>query len=105
PDGARWTPAPRYVTSLHYRADRQGFTDRGYTHLYLVPADGGTARALTSGDWNVGSRFDGLPFGGGWSWMPDGKSIVFDGIMDPEWDMKYRDSDINVVDIASGATR
>lgn len=105
PAGAKWTPAPRYVTALHYRADRQGFTERGYTHLYVVSADGGTPRQLTHGDWNVGARFDALPGGAGWDWLPDGKSIVFDGLMDADWDMRYRDSDINIVDVATGQTR
>ncbi len=105
PEGAKWTPAPRYVTSLHYRADRQGFTERGYNHLYVISADGGTPRQLTSGDWNVGARFDALPGGAGWDWMPDGKSIVFDGLTDTDWDMRYRDSDISVVDLATGQMR
>src|SRR6266516_1879716 len=60
PEGAKWTPAPRVVDDLHYRHDRVGYMTQGYTHLFLVPADGGTARALTNGHWNVGARFDGL---------------------------------------------
>ncbi|MFN8583255.1 MAG: S9 family peptidase, partial [Gemmatimonadaceae bacterium] len=105
PEGAKWTPAPRYVSSLHYRADRQGFTEKGYSHLYVVSADGGTPRQITSGDWNVGARFDALPGGAGWDWMPDGKSMVFDGLTDADWDMRYRDSDINVVDLATSQVR
>jgi dipeptidyl aminopeptidase/acylaminoacyl peptidase len=105
PPGAQWTPAPRYVSSLHYRADRRGFLEPGFVHLYVVPADGGTARQLTRGEWNAGSRFDGQPGSVGWSWTPDGKSIVFDGLMDPDSDKNYRDSNINAVDVVTGATR
>ncbi|MBV6521781.1 MAG: Dipeptidyl-peptidase 5 [Gemmatimonadaceae bacterium] len=105
PEGAKWTPAPRYVSALHYRADRQGFIESGFTHLYVVSADGGTPRQITHGDWNVGARFDALPGGAGWAWTPDGKSIVFDGLMDTDWDMRYRDSDINLVDVATGQAR
>src|SRR3989475_7669417 len=57
PEGAKWTAAPRVVADLHYRQDRVGFMRQGYTHLFSVPADGGTARALTSGRWHVGARF------------------------------------------------
>ncbi|HYJ77970.1 MAG TPA: hypothetical protein VEW03_00005, partial [Longimicrobiaceae bacterium] len=70
PEGARWTAAPRIVERLHYRQDRQGFTEPGFVHLFVVPADGGTARQLTSGDWNVGFRFDMLSGNVGWSWTP-----------------------------------
>ncbi len=105
PEGAQWTPAPRYVNTVHYRADRRGFLEPGFVHLYVVPADGGTPRQLTSGDWNVGSRFDGQPGAAGWSWSADGGSIVFDGLMDPESDKNFRDSDINVVDVRTGVMK
>ncbi|MCC6928155.1 MAG: S9 family peptidase [Gemmatimonadaceae bacterium] len=105
PPGAQWTPSPRYVNTVHYRADRRGFLDQGFVHLFVVPADGGTARQLTKGDWNAGSRFDGQPGSVGWSWSADGASIVFDGLMSNESDKNYRDSDINVVDVATGAMR
>ncbi|NNM34601.1 MAG: S9 family peptidase, partial [Gemmatimonadetes bacterium] len=52
PEGANWTEAPKVVDRLQYRRDRRGYIDDGYTHLFVVPADGGTARQLTSGDWN-----------------------------------------------------
>jgi dipeptidyl aminopeptidase/acylaminoacyl peptidase len=105
PPGAQWTPAPRYVKEIHYRADRRGFLEPGFMHLFVVPADGGTPRQLTKGNWNAGSRFDGQPGAVGWSWTPDGKSIVFDGLMDENSDKNYRDSDVNIVDVMTGAMR
>src|SRR5438445_385190 len=54
PKGAKWTPAPRFVESLHYRQDQVGFLEDGYTHLFVAPAYGGTPRQLTYGKWNVG---------------------------------------------------
>ncbi len=105
PPGAQWTPAPRYIKDVHYRADRRGFLESGFVHLYTVPAEGGTPRQLTRGNWNAGSRFDGQPGAVGWSWTPDGRSIVFDGLMDTTSDKNYRDSDINVVDVSTGAMK
>ncbi|HXL33928.1 MAG TPA: prolyl oligopeptidase family serine peptidase, partial [Gemmatimonadales bacterium] len=105
PEGAKWTPAPRVVDELHYRQDRVGYMEQGFTHLFLVSAEGGTARALTSGHWNVGARFDGLSVGAGYDWTPDGRTIVFDGLRDSTWDRQYQVSRIYAVDVASGAIR
>jgi len=103
PKGAKWTPAPRVVSTLHYRQDQVGFLEDGTTHLFVVPADGGTPRQLTSGKWSVGAGE--LRGGASIDWTPDGKSIVFDGNRSPDADTQYETSAIYVADIASGAIR
>jgi dipeptidyl aminopeptidase/acylaminoacyl peptidase len=105
PPGAKWTPAPRRVTKLHYRQDRAGFMESAYTQLFVVSADGGTPRQLTSGEFNVGARFDQLGLGAEYSWTPDGKQIVFDGFREPEADYNYRNSNLYAVDVATGSTK
>jgi len=104
PTGAKWTPAPKYVTSLHYRMDRRGFNKQGFTHLFVVPADGGTARALTSGDWNVGLRFDGQQGGVSWDWSADGRTVYVVG-MKENGDMTYRNANIYSVDVSTAAIK
>src|SRR5437667_3132541 len=103
PKNAKWTPAPRLVQSLHYRQDRIGFLEDGYTHLFVVPAEGGTPRQLTTGKWSVGAGE--LRGAATIDWTPDGKSIVFDGNRDGDADLKYQRSRLYVVDVASGAIR
>jgi len=105
PKGAKWTPAPRYETSLHFKQDRVGFMESGRRHLFVAPADGGSPRQLTRGEWSVGSRFDALDGGVGYDWTPDSRSIVFDGFADSTSDMNYRSSYIYVVDVATAAMR
>jgi len=105
PQGAHWTPPPKYETSLHYRQDRVGFTKPGFLHLFVVSADGGTPREITKGDWNVGARFDGQVGAVGWDWMPDGKTIVVAAIDDPNPDLVYRNSSILSIDVATGAKK
>ena len=105
PEGAKWTPAPRMIDRLHYRQDRVGFTEVGDEHLFLISADGGTPRQLTSGAWSVGARFDGLAGGAGLSWTPDGKAMLFDGLMDTTSDYAYQSSQIYRIDVATGAIK
>jgi dipeptidyl aminopeptidase/acylaminoacyl peptidase len=103
PKGAKWTPSPRVVGTLHYRQDRVGFLEDGYTHLFVVSADGGTPHSLTSGKWSVGAGE--LRGAATIDWTPDSKSIVFDGIRDGDADLKYQLSQLYVVDVASAAIR
>ncbi len=105
PEGAEWTEEPRIVDHIHYRQDRVGFLKDGYRHLFVVPADGGTPRQLTEGEWNVGARVYGIPFGVGLDWTPDGKTIVFDGLRAEDWDRRYRESHIYSVDVATREVR
>ena len=105
PPGSNWTKPPTLVESLHYRADRQGFLEHGYTHVFVVPATGGTPRQLTKGEWNVGARNIGLPGGVGWDWLADGRAIVTDGNDDPGADLQRLRSDIYRVDVATGEKR
>src|SRR5687768_13637478 len=103
PTGAKWTAAPKHITNLHYRQDRRGFNRQGFVHLFAVPADGGTPRALTSGDWLVGARFDGLIGAVSYDWSPDGRTIYLVGLNDKNADMNYRNSNVYAIDVRTGS--
>ena len=93
PEGAKWTDAPKVVDRLWYRRDRRGYVDEGYTHLFVVPAEGGTARQLTDGDWNHQ----------GVAWAPDGEEILFTSLRVEDAEHEWRQSDIYSVQVATGA--
>jgi len=103
PKGAKWSSTPRVVSTMHYRQDQIGFLEDGYTHLFVVPSEGGTPRELTTGKWSVGAGE--LRGGASIDWTPDGKSVVFDGNRSTDSDMLYEASQIYVADVASGAIR
>jgi len=97
PSGARWTEDPKIITSLVYRRDRVGFLEEGSTHIFAVPASGGTPRQLTSGDWDHGNS--------GISWTPDGKEILFASNRVEGAEYIYRQSDIYAVELANQQIR
>jgi dipeptidyl aminopeptidase/acylaminoacyl peptidase len=93
PRGAKWVEPPRVVTKVRYRADRQGFLENGLRQLFTVPADGGTPRQITSGEWPANGN----------SWTPDGKALLFTSNRVADAEYTWRQSDIYKVDVASGA--
>jgi dipeptidyl aminopeptidase/acylaminoacyl peptidase len=103
PQGAHWTGAPRVVESLHYRQDQVGFLEDGHTHLFVVSADGGAPRQITSGKWSTGTGElrGAVPM----DWTPDSKAIVFEADRSAEADLHYQISQLLVAEVASGAIR
>jgi dipeptidyl aminopeptidase/acylaminoacyl peptidase len=95
PDGAKWTADPKIVTRADYRQDRQGFTDTGWRHVFVVPAEGGTPRQLTDGRWNHS----------GAEWTPDGKELLFSSLRTADAELAWRESEIYAVDVTTGAIR
>ncbi len=107
PADAKWTPEPDVIDRLHYRVDRVGRV-RWYTHLFIVPVDGGTPRDLTPGPYDVGARAVGaIDIGSTPEWTPDGRHIVFTGMI-PEKSGAEPDpfiSHIYMVRVADGKIR
>ncbi len=68
PEGAQWADPPKVISKLRYRADGAGYLEDGTTQIFVLPAQGGTPRQVTSGPYNHG----GTP-----SWTPDSRSLVF----------------------------
>jgi len=93
PEGAEWAPPVKVIDSIYYRADGRGYLEPGYTHIFVIPAEGGTPRQITSGDFNHGGQL---------AWTPDGESIVFSANRNDDWEYRTRNSDLWSVNVASG---
>ena len=91
PKGAKWTETPRIVQRLNYRADRIGFTDDGYQHLFVMSAEGGQARQVTTGNWNHSAA----------RWTPDGKSLLFSALRTPDAENAWRETEIYRADVSA----
>lgn len=92
PEGAEWTAPPRIVERLVYRADRRGFLDETYRHIFVVPAQGGTPRQLTRGDVDHGAP----------AWAPDGRSLLFSGLLEEDADYRWQESEVYRLYVESG---
>ncbi|MEO7178680.1 MAG: S9 family peptidase [Allosphingosinicella sp.] len=96
PDGAQWAPPLEVHSEIQYRTDEEGYLKPGFSHIFLVAADGGAPRQLS-----FGSVHDNGPL----SWARDGRSIVFSSNRSPNWAQEPLDSEVYALDIASGAIR
>lgn len=52
PKGAKWAEAPRVTTLLKHERDGSGHITPGFSHYFIVPAEGATPRQVTSGDFH-----------------------------------------------------
>jgi dipeptidyl aminopeptidase/acylaminoacyl peptidase len=96
PEGAQWAPPLEIHSDLQYRTDEEGYLKPGFSHIFLVSADGGAPRQLS-----FGSVHDNGPL----SWGRDGRSIVFSSNRSPNWAQEPLDSEVYALDVASGAIR
>ena len=93
PEGAEWADPVKVIDRLYYRADGRGYLDIGNTHIFVIPADGGTPRQLTSGDYN---------HTGPLSWSPDGARIAFSANRIDDYELNPTKSEIWTVEVADG---
>lgn len=92
PEGAKWAAKPIIIDRLNYRGDGQGYAEQGNTHVFTVPAEGGTPRQVTTGAYDYGGAFD---------WSRDGRTLyVFATRVDDPDRTPGRDQ-IFAVDLAS----
>jgi len=96
PEGANWAPPLVVITNVNYRADGAGALKPGYTHTYVVPADGGAPRQLTFGELN-----DEGPL----AWSKDGKLIYFTSNRVGDWQREPVNTETYSVSVADGAIK
>ncbi len=96
PDGASWAPAPTSYEELHYRSDGQGFLKPGFSHVFVLPADGGTPRQLTQGPF----QHRGTPV-----WTPDGEALLISANRREDARHETNDTEIYEIKLQDGTMR
>jgi acylaminoacyl-peptidase len=102
PAGATWSPPPKYTDKLVFRFNGVGEVPPGFMHAFVVRADGGAARQVTSGDFHHG----GTSFGGGSiAWTPDGSEIVLAARRGDNPEFNSRETDLWAFAVKDGKAR
>ena len=90
PEGATWAKEPITVTTTQYQYDGRGIVEPSYRHIFVVPAEGGSARQLTTGNFN---------HYGPLSWSSDSESIFFSAYRSDDWELASNEADIYKVQV------
>ena len=92
PEGATWAENPITVTTTQYQYDGRGIVEPAYRHVFIIPADGGSARQLTEGDYN---------HHGSLAWSPESEHVFFSAYRSDNWELVSDEADIYSVSIAT----
>jgi len=90
PKGAKWSEPVQYVTKARYQADGAGILEPKFSHIFVVPAEGGTPRQLTHGNFNHGGTL---------AWSANAEDIYFSAYRNDDWEYQTRESDIYSVKV------
>lgn len=94
PKGAEWAEPVQVIESFQYRFDGAGYIEPGYSHVFVIGADGGAARQVTQGEHD---------YNGPLAWAVDGASLIVSANPVADADFDPIESDLYRVDVASGA--
>jgi len=92
PEGATWAKKPITVTTTRYQYDGRGIVEPAYRHVFIVPADGGTSRQLTEGNFN---------HYGSLAWSPNSDQVFFSAYRSDDWELVSDEADIYSVNIST----
>jgi len=92
PKGADWAKPARITDRLKHESDGSGYIAPGFIHIFIIPAEGGAPRQLSSENYNQG---------GSLSFSPDSKAIYFSSNRHENWEYDFRNSEIYKVNIAT----
>lgn len=102
PAGAKWADPAKVYDQLVYRFNGTGYLKPGYMQLFVVSAEGGAPRQITTGKYhNAGTQF--APTRA--AWTPDGKYLILSANRRAEEEHEYQDTEIYEVSVADGSMR
>ncbi len=85
PKGAKWAGNAKVIDQMTYRFDGAGYLPNGHTHVFVVPADGGSPRQITTGNFNHTGTL---------AWLPDSSAILVAANRYADWELNPREREI-----------
>jgi dipeptidyl aminopeptidase/acylaminoacyl peptidase len=95
PKGATWAEPLKAIDKMVYRADGEGYLPDAFAQLFVVPADGGSPRQLTEGNFDHDDV----------AWSADGSEILVSANRHDNSDIEPNDSEVYAIDLATAAIR
>lgn len=92
PKGATWAEPAKYVDDVYYRADGGGYTEKGFSQLFTLDANGGNAQQLTNDNFNNGGEV---------SFSKDGKTLYFSANRNENNELKPTNTELYQLDLDS----
>lgn len=102
PEGAKWADPAKVIDKLVYRFNGAGYLKPGFTHVFVVPAEGGTPRQISSGDFQHGGAASRASEA---VWTPDGKSLLLSANRHADWELEPLDNEVYEFNVADGAVK
>lgn len=93
PEGSDWSEPVKVFSAVRYKRDGSGFVEEAHNHVFIVPAEGGTPRQVTSGNFN---------HEGPAAWSADSQILYVSANRDDDWEYEAVEADIYAVTIATG---
>ncbi|MEM9989852.1 MAG: hypothetical protein AAF723_10075, partial [Pseudomonadota bacterium] len=98
PEGVKPRGEERIIKRLHHKYDGIGYLDHGYTHAFVVSAEGGEAKQLTKGLGELESIWRSVDI----SWSPNSQHLLVTGNFGEDAELFYDKSYIYRVNVRTG---
>lgn len=92
PKGATWAEPAKFIDDVYYRADGGGYSQKGFSQLFAIDANGGNAKQLTHDEFNNAGEV---------SFSKNGNSLYFSANRHEQNQLKPTNSEIYQLDLST----
>ena len=104
PEGAKWADPPKVYDHLVYRFNGRGYLKPGFGQRFVISANGGAPRQLTSGNMPYAGT-SGPGAGSRACWTPDGKYLIFSANLHPDYEYDPLNTEVYQLSLANGEVK